>query len=464
MTSLQTRTGVIRVKHIFDQLASISSTLDKKEFLISMVGDNKLTFIRIAKLCYLHTMNYGVKDIKKLPSPTGVCSPMDLWKALDIVEEFGSQSGFSTKSEKIQLANILNSLSPDDQFIIDLIIKRNLQCGVGATMINDVFGRDTIFIRRYMRYSLLGKSSVKKLKSRVNIVQQKQDAKFCNIIITPVDGKSLLTVRSRDWIDNTKAYFGVDSVVLENWLKPFVLHGEVGIVDATGAYIERSESNGLLNSNDLSEEVRKSIVFTIWDFIPLDNFHDGRCDISYIERLEMATAVTEMLPPQFRIIESSTVNDLAEIKAKFTDIVTAGGEGVMIKDLHGEWFDGTSTNDFKLKATADNDFFVVDWKYGRNKYEHMIGAIRVRSCDGLVDSWVSGMSDAIRADIQGMEHMIKNSKVVAVTHNGISTNKKSTTYSLTHGRLVGFADKDYCDSLDDVIEALTSNAFLTEII
>lgn len=136
-------------------------------------------------------------------------------------------------------------------------------------------------------------------------------------------------------------------------------------------------------------------------------------------RKVLSEVVTSMSNPHVSVIEQVTTN----LEAFFNKIVSAGGEGIILKDLRQAYGVGWA----KMKKSYDVSCVISGFKKGDGKYKDSIGSIALSVYhDGrLVEiGFASGFDDRVRHDIA------KNPKkyigrVVDVFAQEIQDSKKS---------------------------------------
>lgn len=449
----------------FETLDVLAKEADKHSYLLNLPEHEAVMFRRIADLALSPDYLYHVSE-DKLPEYEAGDGSMTLREALDILKEKGKNGkGFIGNDGKHQLSEMFGKLSTPDQTVVRLILKRNLQCGIAAKTINKVWP-NTIFVKKYMRYSVLTEENKHNLKPPFH-VQTKKDAKFANFVI---DFKyKTLTAFSRDWYDRTENYFGTKQpndqffVVLQSLcpdMDGIVLHGEIGIRGSDGKFVDRAKSNGKLNSKAVGIT---GLGFDAWDVIPIDDFKKGVCNIAYGQRLKLLISILNSGVSfcDWKLCETwENCESLEEAAVMFNNHRASGEEGIMIKPVNGIWKDGTSTSDFKVKVVAESEFIVTGWVEGKNKHKGKVGSLIVTSDDGLVVSGIGGLSDDQR-DPAYWDNAITNKLIVSAKYNDISMDEKTFQYSLSHGRLSQIRhDKEVADDLTAIKNAIKNATFL----
>ncbi|NMP31867.1 DNA ligase [Thalassotalea sp. M1531] len=97
-----------------------------------------------------------------------------------------------------------------------------------------------------------------------------------------------------------------------------------------------------------------------------------------------------------QMIEQYRVTDNAQL-GKWLEITTsAGGEGLMLHKAQAYYKQGRSRNVMKLKPFYDAEALVIAHLPGKGKYLNKLGALRVKTNDGLIFKVGSGFSDVER--------------------------------------------------------------------
>ena len=100
--------------------------------------------------------------------------------------------------------------------------------------------------------------------------------------------------------------------------------------------------------------------------------------------------------PQLRAVEQNRVVDRAELKRRFDAIVKAGAEGLMLHLANAPYVTGRSDVLLKLKPLLDTEATVVRHLPGRGKHAGRLGALEVKTKDGIVFRLGTGFTDAVR--------------------------------------------------------------------
>ena len=112
------------------------------------------------------------------------------------------------------------------------------------------------------------------------------------------------------------------------------------------------------------------------------------------------------------------VKDDAALKRKLTQIVAAGGEGLMLHRADALYVTGRSPVLLKLKLALDAEATVIAHTAGRGKYLGKLGALVVQTPEGVQFKLGTGFSDAQR------ENPPKIGSVVTYTYRDVTKSGK----------------------------------------
>ena len=101
---------------------------------------------------------------------------------------------------------------------------------------------------------------------------------------------------------------------------------------------------------------------------------------------------------QLRAVEQTRVAHRAELKRRFDAIVKAGGEGMMLHLADAPYVTGRSDVLLKMKPLLDTEATVVRHLPGKGKYVGKMGALELKTKDGLLFRLGTGFTDEVRAN------------------------------------------------------------------
>ena len=100
--------------------------------------------------------------------------------------------------------------------------------------------------------------------------------------------------------------------------------------------------------------------------------------------------------PQLRAVEQTRVAGRIELKRRFDAIVKGGAEGLMLHLADAPYVTGRSDVLLKLKPLLDTEAVVTRHLPGKGKHAGRLGALEVKTKDGVVFRLGTGFSDAVR--------------------------------------------------------------------
>jgi DNA ligase-1 len=118
---------------------------------------------------------------------------------------------------------------------------------------------------------------------------------------------------------------------------------------------------------------------------------------SFTERIaQMQAIVAQANVPWLRAVEQFRVADRRALRKRLSEVVRAGGEGLMLHLADAPYLTGRSDALLKVKAWKDAEAVVVGHLPGRGKYDGMLGALRVRTPEGREFALGTGFTDEQR--------------------------------------------------------------------
>jgi DNA ligase-1 len=113
-----------------------------------------------------------------------------------------------------------------------------------------------------------------------------------------------------------------------------------------------------------------------------------------------------------QVVEQQQLADHAGLQRRLQEVVQGGGEGLVLHRADALWQSGRSDALLKLKPLDDAEARVTAHLPGRGKHAGRLGALRVRTDDGVEFLIGTGFSDAQR------EHPPPVGTLVTYTHRG----------------------------------------------
>ena len=100
--------------------------------------------------------------------------------------------------------------------------------------------------------------------------------------------------------------------------------------------------------------------------------------------------------PWLQIVEQFEIKDRKALDLKLDEILKIGGEGLMLHRTDALYTIGRSDILLKMKLWHDAEATVVAHHPGKGKYKGLLGALRVRTADGIEFMLGTGLNEADR--------------------------------------------------------------------
>jgi DNA ligase-1 len=393
--------------------------------------------------CYQAYNPYYVFGVKKVPETEGLTDRSNPWpKFWAMLEGLRTRSltGHNAKTAIEFMSEQFDSVEWNG--LARRVIIKDLRCGISEKTLNKVLGNTEWKIPVFTcQLATDSNDHVNKMKG-IKRLEQKLDGVRVLAVMTKSttslysrNGKPFENfphiVESLDDIRNRFAkFFGTHS-------HGFVLDGEI-IGESFQALMKQAQRKSDVKTTDM--------VYSIFDIVPLEDFERGFWNAQQHKRL----AVLE----QYRAVFDSTncvrLMDGIEVDLNTaeghdvmhryaTDAVTAGFEGIMIKDLDAPYECRRSTFWMKWKPVITVDLNIVGFEQGTGRNADRLGAIICEGVDNDRNIRVnvgSGLSDTNRDEYWLARNDLLG-RVVEVAADAVTQNQDGT-YSLRFPRFVRF--------------------------
>ncbi len=110
----------------------------------------------------------------------------------------------------------------------------------------------------------------------------------------------------------------------------------------------------------------------------------------------LRSVINEAGVPWLKALEQFEVSDRKALEEKLDEIVRSGGEGLMLHRADARFTTGRSDVLLKLKRWNDAEATVISHQPGKGKYAGKLGALRVRTPEGVEFLLGTGFSDDLR--------------------------------------------------------------------
>lgn len=423
----------IDVFNIIQQLNSDGSTL-AKEKILSENKDNPL-LRQVLYLTYSPTINFYTKYIPSVSEAKNNLQNNEYY----INSLYSLVRREYTGNAAKQFLSVLFSIADaETQYVMSLIIGRDLRCGVNTKLINRVFPG---LIEEYD--FMLADTDKDHIKYPA-ISQLKADGMRASI--SKEDGRIVVMSRGGKTVDHTKEFA---DAFIECLTDGVTLDGELLCVVDDLNILDRKTSNGILNKaiqGTATNIELSSVRFFAWDVV------DKTGTIPYEQRyydLQNIIAGCKFAD----VIETVFVENEAEALKHFKDCRKRGQEGTIVKNKVSKWVPKRSKDLCKFKAEVEAEFRVVGYELGTGKNKGRIGNILIESECGRIKCSVGIFKD-MPEEVRD-EWLIEDNmpSIVTVMFNERITSKNSDTQSLFLPRITQARyDKNVADTLESIIE------------
>ncbi|WP_426369255.1 DNA ligase [Pseudocolwellia sp. HL-MZ7] len=140
--------------------------------------------------------------------------------------------------------------------------------------------------------------------------------------------------------------------------------------------------------------VKKKEAQPCWQNIKFMIFDLPESKQNFSQRIEeINTLVKQVESPYFQAVQQFKLLTIDALNQKLAEVVKIEGEGLMLHYENAFYSTGRTKNIMKLKLYQDAEAIVIKHHKGKGKYLNMLGAIQVRTMDGIIFKIGSGFSD-----------------------------------------------------------------------
>ena len=102
--------------------------------------------------------------------------------------------------------------------------------------------------------------------------------------------------------------------------------------------------------------------------------------------------------PNLELTATRLLRNYDEALAFYNEVVSRGGEGIMLKDAKSQYVFDRGFHWLKMKPVRDIDLTIVGWFEGEGRLEGSLGGIIVNH-NGVMVRVGSGFSDSLRSEL-----------------------------------------------------------------
>ena len=443
------------------KLNESNSKLHKQDVLTQALeaatlgSENADTFLKLAGMCYNPYVTFGVRKISdNQESDREYANPYP--EFIELLEQLKERK--LTGNDAIDAVAKMSLQFSSDEWnnFCAPVIRRDLRAGFSVATINKVC-KKTDYEVPVFKCQLATNGDGRPEMSGTKRLEPKLDGVRVLMVVSFEPGmydhpEPVATCYSR----NGKIFENfthIEDQVTTNVRKIITLLGK-DIGNCTKGFVFDGEVVGA-SFNELMKQARRKTdakaddtVFHVFDVMPLADFQRGHCNAQFRKRITAMNNLRPLLEDlssvetmSHIIVDLDTDEGKQQIKTYSNDMVNAGFEGIMIKDLEAPYECKRNLFWMKWKPTITVDLQVIDIEEGTGRNKSRLGALVCQGTDDgkLINVNVgSGFSDDQRAEFYGNQFDVIG-ETVEVLCDAVSQNQDGS-YSLRFPRFVRFRD------------------------
>ncbi len=393
---------------VIHECAKVSSTTAKQTILLSNTSD-------LLKKCLDYALNpykvYGIKKFEiNLRNPSG---PAKISVIFDLCDKLIKRE-LTGDTARLYILALSGELAPENKMMLAWILEKDFKAGIGVTTVNKCFPK------------LIPEFDV----------QLAQPSKFLHKVVYPclvqpkLDGVRVIALTNPT--ENSVEYYSRNGKKFENFGcfdKELLLmsNKESKMFDGEVVGPKGDDFRGIMEQVRRKYDVTpEGLSFYLFDWMPMHHFSRQHATLiqqdrtDYLDELE-GTLLRYPHQRRVQIVYGVTCHNEAEVMRFYDTCVHQDGfEGVIIKDIRGEYDFKRSNVWIKLKPSITEDFKIVDIQEGDGKYKGLLGAVII-DVDGVKVNVGSGFKDTERISIESAQILI--GKTIEVEYDAKTPDK-----------------------------------------
>ena len=403
-------TDLIEVKGLFDKIANTSGKNDKIK-IIKQNKDNEL-FVECLKFLLDSDIVTGLSK-KKINKKVAVMG--DRLETIEEAMEYLKQHNSGKDSDIAMIKDFCDRQEGCKLFCEGLFTK-SLKIGVDVKGVNKAIPN---LIQQHQ--VMLASKFEGKLKDEVSMSLKLDGIRNSAII---ENGRIVHKSRQGKVVEGLNQ---INQALEELELDGYFIDGE--LIRINHDNIPSDENFRLTTTvvNSKSDN-KEGLEFVVFDMTPIEDYHRGKCDMTYIERLKLMEEKIGNGNEFIRLVPKYGITkDVDEIYDKLNEVVNRQLEGLMLNTLNGKYeFGKRPKSIMKVKKFQDGDVLVTDVIEGDGRLVGTLGKVEVqfKYKDKVYTNYVgSGFSDSERSYYwEHKDELI--GRVITISYFEISTNKQ----------------------------------------
>ena len=403
-------TDLIEVKGLFDKIANTSGKNDKIK-IIKQNKDNEL-FVECLKFLLDSDIVTGLSK-KKINKKVAVMG--DRLETIEEAMEYLKQHNSGKDSDIAMIKDFCDRQEGCKLFCEGLFTK-SLKIGVDVKGVNKAIPN---LIQQHQ--VMLASKFEGKLKGEVSMSLKLDGIRNSAMI---ENGRIVHKSRQGKVVEGLNQ---INQALEELELDGYFIDGE--LIRINHDNIPSDENFRLTTTvvNSKSDN-KEGLEFVVFDMTPIEDYHRGKCDMTYIERLKLMEEKIGNGNEFIRLVPKYGITkDVDEIYDKLNEVVNRQLEGLMLNTLNGKYeFGKRPKSIMKVKKFQDGDVLVTDVIEGDGRLVGTLGKVEVqfKYKDKVYTNYVgSGFSDSERSYYwEHKDELI--GRVITISYFEISTNKQ----------------------------------------
>jgi len=310
-----------------------------------------------------------------------------------------------------EIKRLSGMMTEEEQDIFYKILKKDLNCGVAEGIANKVFPK----LIPEFELQLAQPSKFLKRVRYPCLVQAKYDGVRVVALVEPKENDVTYYSRNGKQFMNFSC-FNKELLQLSN-KEPKMFDGEV--IGPRG-----DDFRGIMQQCRRKFDVEPAgLNFNVFDWMPMHHFVRQVATLLQRDRTDCLIELSEKRDTQQRVfvVKGQICNSEEELMDYYDGCVQNGYEGIIIKDLDGEYEFKRSVSWIKMKPKDTIDLKVTEIQEGRGKYAGKLGAFIVER-EGVVINVGSGLKDEERISLEEAQKLYVG-KVIEIEFDSITPDK-----------------------------------------
>lgn len=417
---------------------------------MAKLGDSMCdNFLKLASDAYNPFVTFGLKQVPESVNIDGAENPWGEFNSLLRQLSNRELTGNAAREAVESIMNRFDSVHWNE--LCRGVLRKDLRAGISDKTLNKVLGKTKYKVPTFSCQLATSCEDRPEMRGKKRIEPK-------------LDGVRVLMVAERIWLNKHLTWivtaYSRNGKVFDNFSHieheiianaefiantvPLRMHGFV----LDGEVVGESFQSLMRQARRKEDADASDTVFHVFDIIPIDAFREGHWNMQLHRRLELLNRMGAVINNMHHVqlLDHITVDlDTAEGRDQYhryaQDMVSAGYEGVMIKDLEAPYICKRSTFWLKYKPTLTVDLTVVDVEQGTGRNENRLGALICSGVDhgrNITVNVGSGFSDEERDSFWTLQSEIIG-RTVEILCDSITRNQDGD-YSLRFPRFLRWRD------------------------